>query len=257
MDKVIFVMGASYCGSTLLSMLMSRIPGVASPGEVHWILDDPAVGCSVHGDQCELVRGIDRSGLNDGNLYSRVSACLDTTHLVTTDKWSGHATRFMPHVPVARRMAVFLFKQPEAAVCSFQRHLARGTLVEAVELYCATHEHLLQFASGGFFGQCEIVPYESLAADPAEVMNSLCARFGLESPRIPADLSPPLYASGWHNIGGNPPTHLGERYKDRAVVPDDRWSTELSVESQRIITASPRATAVWTALRRATTVGKR
>lgn len=250
MDKVVFVLGSSYCGSTLLSMLFNHVPELGSPGEAHWLMDDPLIPCSVHGADCRLTGGLEREGLHAGNLYDRVSDLLEAQHLVVTDKWSGHATRLMDHVPKERRLAILLYKKPEAGVWSLRRHNARGTVEEAVELYCVTYEHLLQFAYGGFFQSCLTISYDRLVSNSCETVSDICARYGIGVPAFTPDLRP----VDWHNIGGNPATHKDPCYGQQAVVPDDRWRMGLSTADQVAISCAGRAVAVFKSLQAVTLV---
>jgi hypothetical protein len=117
-----------------------------------------------------------------------------------------------------------------------------------VELWAQTYDHLVQFAYGGFFANCLALDYVSLASNPAVAVSRICAGFGLPSPLFTSDLRP----KDWHNIGGNPFTHLDDRYRSEAVVLDEGWKDGLSPTDKARISNDPRVKRTLSSLRSVT-----
>jgi hypothetical protein len=229
MARFIYVLGPSYCGSTLLSGLLDTVPGVASPGEMHWLLDSPGEGdgCTTHGASCSFLARLDRRELTSENLYQRCADALETETLVSTDKRLGHAIRFLP---CGQADGILLVKSPEAMVASMRRHLPALTFAGARELYAATYEHLTLFLHNGFFRRGIALEYEELAKDPQGALQGVCAQLGLPAPQALQFPRPE-----WHNIGGNVPVYTAERYATQRVLRDDRWQSELTLAEQTAV----------------------
>jgi hypothetical protein len=234
MSRFIYILGPSYCGSTLLSGLLDNVPGVASPGELHWLLDSPGEGdgCTTHGASCSFMARLDRRELTSENLYQRCADALETETLVSTDKRLGHAIRFLP---CGQADGVLLVKRPEAMIASMRRHLPALTFAGALELYAATYEHLTLFLRNGFFRRGVTLEYEELAKDPQGSLQNVCTQLGLAAPQALQFPRPE-----WHNIGGNVPSYTAERYTTNSVLRDDRWRSELSPAEQLAVQTNPR-----------------
>lgn len=224
MPRTIVIVGHWFCGSTLLNGLMNGVPGVAGVGELQWLVDDPKTGCSACGGRdCELVRGVCRPGLRDGNLYDRATAALGCDALVTSDKVPRAIGRF---IRAGEADGVLLFKRPEAFEASFVRHKSRDSIHSCFTKF---YPNALAWGSSKL-KRFIVLEYEKLAAEPRLIMEELCTRLELPAPRVIEH--PPR---SWHNIRGNVASLKSARYKDRPIMLDERWRTELRREHvQRI-----------------------
>lgn len=230
MKRKIYVLGPSYCGSTLVSGLFNNIPGVFSPGELHWLVDGPPemARCTIHGPGCPFIAEMLRESFAPMKLYQRAISVSGAETLVSTDKSTGHALRFLN---CGEADGILLFKEPEALIASFKRHLPGLTFHAMLELYAATYENRFQFLRGGFFKKALVVRYDTISSNP-DSLKRVCSLLDIESPTKPLSFPP----WSWHNIGGNVSSYMDTRYSQSHVLPDERWRSELTgVEKMGIL----------------------
>jgi hypothetical protein len=219
--RTIGIVGRDFCGSTLLSRLLSCVEGVTPVGEMHWLIDAPSGGaiitdagwpvtrkCVVHGDSCtKLTPEFVDAPHSPSTLYSEVAKAMGASTLVSADKRISHYERF---TKPGELDAIVLFKTPQNQVVSdirnekreFERSLARWTFVyESIIGWCTFHRYPKSFI---------FVSYEDLVADPLNMMIAICSN--LELPKPPYDIAEKFEKSAtekrYHCIGCSPHSHM-------------------------------------------------
>jgi len=223
--QLVYTYGADYCGSTLLDRLFWNLPGVAAPGELHWLFDAPQRGsiptcgqhevsrcCTVHGDSCpQLGRPWVEQQFDLCFLYERVAKRLKAPTLVVSDKNWFHYRRSTMHC--SREKIIVLFKSPMAYAWSRKRHEGTSiatSLHDWLRVYVDTIPH-----------QCALVSYERLALQPNEIMGRISRWLGLPG-WTKIDPETYLIDQDYHHIGGNP-----DAKQDKPITVDTGWRNGL------------------------------
>jgi hypothetical protein len=210
---------------------MGSLPGVAAPGELHWLLERGTKGkgfrtragwmvdrhCRVCGPSCSVFTPefVDKEHHYD-KLYGAVAQRLRVSTLVVADKVPVHFKRCgKPGMG-----GIVLYKRPEAAVLSDMRNEGQE-LPMAANGWARMYDEYLKWADI-FCGKMLCVAYEDLAARPLETMQALTSALELPVPTAVC-----MASEGYHAIGGNPKAYL---HND--IVLDERWRTELTKEQQ-------------------------
>lgn len=226
MTRLIGVVGRSFTGSTLLSKLFWCAPGVASPGETHWLVDDPSrTECMVCHERCPILTPKFRSSeFTEKSLYARIAEQFATDVLVVSEV---QRQRYEVFCKPGSMDAVILHKSPFGFVASDLRRKvysvdeARFTLNHYKEVY----GDILEWARR-FCNRYVVVEYESLAEDHSAMMHAIFASLDLDDGVVPEDLQKIDY----HYIYGSQHTHAAQ-----TVRVDGRWKTELGEPLQSVI----------------------
>lgn len=234
--QVIAVMGISYCGSTLLNLMLDTHPDIAGVGEVHALLDwfgeGYAKSCATCTEACpqwtpEVVRS-----LSQEHFYTLMAARLQARTLVDTSKtpqWFDASTRFQEEGAV-RFVPVVMVKHPVRHLASLLlNHLAvhaseeeaatmlknpvarRQAMATLLTRRLIPEYNAILSALPGIFGArpFHVVRYEGLVREPARELTPLLHDLGLAyDVQIPS-----CYAFPHHYIGGN--SGAGYQYHKR------------------------------------------
>jgi len=94
--KIIGIVGASFCGSTLFGRVLSSLPGVIYPGELHWLLDPHRVPlCYKCGHGCPIYGRSAERRITPQNIYEQVAEAEGGCDvLVSGDKSLDHYQRY-------------------------------------------------------------------------------------------------------------------------------------------------------------------
>ena len=122
MTRVLGLVGVSFCGSTILEMLLQTHPRIVGVGELWRACGERYQGglCWQCGSDCAL---LDPSvlPLSYSNLHHQLYARADVDWLVDGSKWPGHFIRAQREQSDVELRVVLLIKRPEWAVASFLR----------------------------------------------------------------------------------------------------------------------------------------
>lgn len=238
------IVGRRFCGSTIFARAMAAVPGVASVGELHWLLDTKGQEmsrCSPCGIDCEVFTPPFRKGpLNRKTLYETVLKHHGGEVLLSADKTPWQYERFLqPHT----MHGIMLFRDPLGAVASDLRRgiyanpksgdAARWALLGWLEFY-----HGLDLWMGTFCKSWIVLSYYDFVDDPWGTVRAVCRRFYWNDPVIPESLADLKY----HHIGGG----TGHDYD--MIRHDDRWRDQLTTEQVNIIQDDFRAQTLHSAL---------
>ena len=256
---VFLVVGSSYCGSTLLNLLLGAHPSIASGGELHWLIrafeeERRQEGrCAFCRDACEVWTADLRASLHAGNLYRETARVLNKPFICDASKMPDWSRFMAPLVPTPR-VRILLVKHPLRHVASFVEKARRKDSMSSM----ADIDHVLQQLANLYaWAQQEpvdvLMRYEDLVADPRAVLTPVLARFGL-------DYDPAM--ENWraithHQIGGNAgprsqiapksrPTggFLQRKYNRKDIFLDDSFAAILTPEEIDRIVAHPLAQAM-------------
>lgn len=205
--QIVGLVGASYCGSTVVSAALATLPGVIAPGEVHWLLDpNPHLAtylCRHHREACTRLPVGLRQGATAANAYARLDQALGpATVLVTSDK-SWWQFRRYPQLP---SFCLLLTRDPVTHVASLAKAQddvvrSHGTEADCLAIWAAFYRQevaLLQAAQVPFVH----VSLEAFAANPQGALRWLAevAPAGL----WPLPSAAPTVTPDYCHIGGNP-----------------------------------------------------
>jgi hypothetical protein len=225
----IVITGASFCGSTLVGLVLGALPGVANVGESHWLIEKrrtrsseqlptSAAGyeqCMSCGPDCAIVTDALRRRLADRNadFHAALGAAYGADVIVTSDKSPRHVVRLDPHL---RNDAIVLFRHPMA---NWQSHRARHPAFASPEgqrRYFAgwadDYQVLLRYFANT--GAKIVVDFEAFAAAPETVLPRLCTLLSL--PYDPDALS--YWRTPQHFVGGNIALAVRLRTRDEEAL---------------------------------------
>jgi hypothetical protein len=234
--RTIGIVGRAFCGSTLLSKLFATVPGVASPGEVHWLVDDePMSRCVVCGDGCAVLTPEFRDSLSEETLYEQVAARFGVDTLVSSDKTPWQYERF---VQPKTMDAVLMVRSPHGIAASElhrQFYQPKESIRRSVLAYMTFYSMIMLWCES-FARKTVVLIYEDLCEQPCDLMRALCTELQIPAAKIPLDLSTIEY----HQVGGGRHTHEAQ-----AIRLDDRWKKTLAQGQQRWISEHPIAMGIY------------
>jgi len=258
-EGVFLVVGSSYCGSTLLNVMLGAHPRIAGGGELHWLIREPLAErlkeglCVFCGDDCAVWTPSRRADADAANVYDLAALAFDKPYVCDTSKmpdWSNFIAPFTP----APRVRILMVKHPLRHVASYVEKARRTRrpgghadidtiLDDLTKLYALARREPVDF----------VLRYEDLVADPRSVLTPILARFGLDyDPAIDDWRSAPH-----HDVGGNAgprsqiaPTlrpyggFLQRKYNRGDVFIDDSFAAVLSADEIETVLSHPLAQAM-------------
>jgi len=201
--QILGIIGISFCGSTYLARLLDQLEGYVSPGEPHWLVDEPTTKRSL----------------------CRHGACDAVAVFVSADKHWYHFPRFVKPWDMC---GVVLYKSPEGHALSEAKH-NMSLWRDAVDEWTSFYLEVMSWSErhGEVNGHCSrtrYVCYDDLAANPVAMVRTLLRELGL--PGASSLVNPDNLGDG-HIIGGNPGGRVATAgYHDRD------WVNKLSLEAQ-------------------------
>jgi len=224
MKEHVAICGLSFCGSTVLSYVLGSLPGAATIGESHWLVDPLPDGklleCSRCGTACSVITPALRERLQaaGADWYDVIGTALDPHVLVSSDKDHALLERLDPD---GRRSELVVFKSPIDHLRSYVRALTSVGVQPDVGWYprgWATH-----YGHGpSIRGRRAFLLLDDFLRSPSGCVAALANWLGL--PFVPRALD--YWDFPHHAVGGNfnpfEPTNLGRRRIDperRSAVP--------------------------------------
>ena len=183
MTNVIYVLGLSYCGSSLCNLLLNTHPEVVGLGEVHRLYNERDYRfCGKCGPE-PCTRYADW----EDDFYDHVAEIDQTKWLVDSSKNIYHMTQYCTYYPVLLSKNVYQF------VASFKAHYPDYKIEDMVYIYGRQYAKYIE--------KYPLVPritYKQLATDPQGTVDEIYEYVGLDT--FPID--------GWfkpqnHVFGGN------------------------------------------------------
>jgi hypothetical protein len=212
-SRHIAILGSSYCGSTLLSLVLGALPGVANVGESHWLLEPRPAGtpdafnltrdgyeqCLFCGGNCPVIDDDLRRRLAgpEADFYGTLAAAYGTRIIVTSDKAYHHVLRLDPALC---HDAIIVFRHPMSNWESHVNHTNKSSREEQknyFEKWSIMYTSFIDTDPNG--GKKIFVDFDCFISDPGAVALRLCRVLGL--PYMPKVLS--YWRHPQHCIGGN------------------------------------------------------
>jgi hypothetical protein len=210
----VVIVGVSFCGSTLLGLVLGGLPGVANVGESHWLIDkrrerssqelpttpEGFEQCMSCGSDCPIVTDDLRQRLADPSrdFYATLAAAYRADIIVTSDKSYDQVVTLDPHL---ENDAIVLFREPMA---SWQSHRVRHPVAASPEgqrdyfrNWADAYEILLHYFHNR--GTKVVVDFDEFAAAPQRVLAVICRALSL--PFDPHALA--YWRRTQHFVGGN------------------------------------------------------
>ena len=243
--RTLGIIGLDFCGSTLVSNVLSNLPGVLNVGESHWILDRN-LGCrECHKMPCPVFTGamleeLRMADLTTNSWWEIISKHTDADLIVSSDKLPKHYELF--GVP---DYLLFLYKDPRANIFSWCKRKFPsilendGRLLTSLEInrgikWWIDISSILLDWSIEQDTKITSLSLEKFSFDPKGMTNSLCGWLGLEYDPTSVD----FWNRELHYIGGNHSVkRMGpERHFYNRIVVDDRWKNHISnSDSEKIM----------------------
>ena len=210
----IAITGISFCGSTLMDMILEGLPGVASIGESIWLTRGWEVafpfgeasgkgvqGCNVCGSKCEYLTANFRTalGLNPIDWYFRVADRLKTKIIVSSDK---NLPKIVLLDPRLRLTGLAVFKSPKQAWASNYSKILNTPdasfegMVKFMGIWKSAYSeivHTYKPQGGRVF-----LDFDRFVESPEPMFRSLCRALDLD--HDPEALVSPSIG---HSLGGN------------------------------------------------------
>lgn len=240
--QVVGLVGPAFSGSTLLSMVLDGLPGVAGVGETHWITDygwgnRDKPNCMSHGPECpvwtpEFLTHLENHPTNWWPQIAKRTGC---QILVSSDKNPLNFDRFGRPDKV-----IVPYKDPRAWVASWFRHQETTDTEEAISRMFGHYVRDLKWLEQNQIPWIS-VSIEDLAANPDSVLRALATWLGVEFDPSALDIR----AHSHCQIGGNQDAALRESESYRAtfgegIRVDNRWTTELPPGVAESVIIDPR-----------------
>jgi hypothetical protein len=199
----IALIGRSFSGSTIVSYALGALPGAATIGESHWIVDadpsQPEAYCTRCGRECAVLT-LDRLRTfrkDRSSWYPRLAEALGTNVLVSSDK----TFEFLDvYDPGADYDMLVLFKSPDRHAESYGR-AARAKNVEPnfkwyLNTWAEAYKEAIDRASPD---RIRFLLLDDFLADPAGVLRSASEWMGVDFD----DKAVRYWEHPHHAIGGN------------------------------------------------------
>ena len=231
------IVGLDYCGSTLVSNVLSSLPGVLNIGESHWIIDR-GLGCrECHNKPCpifttSMLEDLKKFDSSKESWWDVISRHSDADLIISSDKLPKHFDFF--GVP---DNLLFLYKDPKSNIVSWCKRKFPKTLIDDSILFSKTEleegikwwiEISTQILNWLNLQDREIsiLSLEDFSLDPKAMTMSLCGWLGIEFD--PASIN--FWDRGLHYIGGNHSVKRlsPDRHFYRRIAIDERWKNHLS-----------------------------
>jgi len=238
--RTLAIIGQDRCGSTILARMLDRVPGLASAGEVHWLVDAPphrplatrirgwhiSRRCMRHGASCPVFdEPFITQRFPEGDLYAIVAKRLGCDTLVSADKSPQHFERFTER---GQPFGVILYKRPQRAIYSHMVGEAK-TFEEALEAWHRFYALAIRWAPQ-WCKEYVALSYEDIVRSPGWSVYAITRMLGAPRTEIPLALP-----DEYHFIGGNRNAHLWGRISE-----DRRWEKNLAAHLQAQADKDPR-----------------
>ena len=230
------IIGLDYCGSTLISNVLSGLPGVYNAGESHWILDRN-LGCrECHRSPCpvfseNLLHRLRSMDLQKMNWWEEIGLQVGAEMVVSSDKLPRHFERF--GVP---DYLLYLHKAPESNIVSWckrkfnshdnlQNRFTTEQINKGIDWWSRVSKDNLEWLSNQKSSLSEL-SLEEFSENPKSSLRVICSWLGIEYE--PSAIE--FWNRELHYIGGNhsvkrtsPDNHFYNR-----IVQDRRWESMIS-----------------------------
>ena len=211
MKSNVIICGISFCGSTVMNLVLGSLPDAAAIGESHWIVDrlidqkrNRLRYCRLCDKYCDILTTEFRDEMRvSENWYSDIAKKLKTDVLVSSDKNPNYLKRFDGYMD---SKLIVLFKNPLFSWESFwkRRNLEIGNLRHRqigvfLEHYCENYDFFLDLKKGGKHDNILFLEWDTFLMSPTSVLKKLCQKLELQYSSDALE----YWNKRHHYIGGN------------------------------------------------------
>lgn len=250
--NIVQICGISYCGSTLMDLILGSLSSCCNIGESHWLrktyANKPATPidfttnpendihyCSVCGPSCEVLTMDFRKSLcADLSLwYHKIAAQLNTETLIASDK---NEAKLVENDPLLRMDCLILFKSPIQAWISKRKKLPQNQddtyYIHELEKYLNVWKRAYSIFSNILqpHGKKIFVSFDNFTNKPSQELAKITSELGL-----PEDNSVLSTVSRGHAIGGNYITFEQKSSDDYAIAIKSLSDPDLPDSEKKII----------------------
>jgi len=226
------ILGAAFCGSTLINVLLDGLPGVAAVGESHALVDQPDLThlCRSCGDHCEYITPAFRDDLiaDPTNWWSKWRRQMQADTIVSSDKWRGIYDR-LGHPDVG----LVIWKDPRSWATSWCRR-EKGTIENAAHVWSRCYLKTLKWLEKHQI-PCVVMSLDLFLAAPEHTWERLCGLLDL-----PVDMGAlSQIEDTHHHVRGNAGVGDGGKKWGGRLQVDERWKQALSDTDAQTIMDHP------------------
>jgi hypothetical protein len=235
------ILGISYCGSTLLSLLLGKAEKVFSVGEAHWLLQGQPQ-CRICTKDCSFYSKDFLNGLNWNNLTGRIARRARDKYGCDIVLYSDKNEKFYRQLFNHDKPDAFilLFKNPKGFVSSYLRHnptdnpkRRKKYIKEAIRQYEIGYLLNLKYieeCNSGFIG----IYYDDFILNLPKKMKDICSFLDIKYSTKLTNLK--NLPDKIHQIGGN--FRVNSDFLKKSIRLDDNWKKILTEGEARIIDSS-------------------
>ena len=242
--QVIGIVGLDYCGSTVISNVLSGLPGAVNVGESHWIVDR-GIGCKECGTKAcpvftnRLLSRLRNEDTSSGQWWEIISEETGSEIIISSDKLPKHYDRFG-----TPNFLLFVHKDPRANIYSWckrkfpSRNESKSLFTteeinSGIEWWKKVTKDIVEWLEVQIC-QIAVISLDDFARNPREMVRGIST--WIASDFDPASIE--FWRRELHYIGGNhsvkrmdPSRHFFNR-----IDIDERWKKRISEEdSTRIV----------------------
>ena len=241
------ILGLDYCGSTVISNILSGLPGVVNVGESHWILDRD-LGCRECGTaSCNVFTGrllsrLKNEGVEGGRWWEIISEETGAEIIVSSDKLPRHYARFGTPDQI-----LFLYKDPRANIYSWckrkfpdalddGRQFQPKEVESGINWWLTVTENIVSWIESQP-SEVAVMKLEDFASSPHEMIRGVSQWLGTEFDPNAIE----FWKRGLHYIGGNHSVKRLDqtRHFYNRITKDERWKDHIPADLSDLISNSP------------------
>jgi len=244
MKRLIGILGASYCGSTVFGYTLGALPECTFMGETYWITqtDLNCTSCTIKKQPCSIITEDLRTQLknNEGNYFKILADKCETDNIISTDK---SVALYKDKIKNIDTVWIILFKSPWAQVTSHINHTS--TKYSTEQYLNVLNNHYTNCVS--FAGNALFIDFDFFSTNREQCLEYICNRLNL---KYTADAIR-YWNFTHHSVSGNTGAYTNVKDKINAAnnvqdinekidwykavyrktsVNDSRWKFQLSSE---------------------------
>jgi len=244
--QVLGIVGLDYCGSTVISNVLSGLPGAINVGESHWIVDRN-IGCRECGKKLcplfsnRLLSRLRSKEISDGKWWDIISQETGVELIISSDKLPKHYDRF--GVP---DFLIFVYKDPRANIFSWckrkfisddspNRKFTSEEIMQGIDWWIKISTNIVDWLENQQ-SEIAIVKLEDFVKNPKEMTRGI-------STWVATDFDPSIidyWKRELHYIGGNHSVKRMDKNRHfyNKISVDERWKNHISKGDEILISES-------------------
>ena len=241
------ILGLDYCGSTVVSNVLSGLPGVVNVGESHWILDRE-LGCRECGSGAcpvfskKLLSRLRKEDIGDGAWWDIISQETGFDIIISSDKLPRHYERF--GIP---DKILFLYKDPRANIYSWckrkfpeaveeSRNFSESEIKAGIGWWLTVTNRIVNWIEAQS-SSIAAISLEDFTKNPSNMVRGISRWLGTEFD--PSAIE--FWNRELHYIGGNHSVKRldNTRHFYNKITMDNRWKDHIDSSASEDITSNP------------------